>query len=95
MILPGRAGILIERVHLFLGGEIGNIHLVAHCFREDIRHALAHNYLSVITREYLVMSVYVKPDVGIPSDIPEISWGLPRQCAHWLAMTWVYITDAY
>ena len=25
--------------------------------------------------------------VAIPFRIPECRWGLPRQCAHWLAMT--------
>ena len=32
----------------------------------------------------------VSPDVGIPINIPEIWRGLPRQCAHWLAMTRIF-----
>ena len=49
-----------------------------------------------IRRKIDVIARRAKPDVAIPCKFPEcivlwscadLWWGLPRQCAHWLAMT--------
>ena len=46
-----------------------------------------------------VIARKAKPDMAIPCKFPEcVTWqfcadlwrGLPRQCAHWLAMTWFF-----